>query len=369
MDYIFENWKLSDYIFLCKAILIFYILFGVTVLKLLKSQSKRFLINDNFLLISFVVLITVIVGTRGSNIGTDTSVYYSSFFLPAIESGSLKEALTVLETDILFAVLVWLTSLTENFSFFLFVVSLILNSTLYVFVRKFTDYGKKGSSLLLFLMIFSAFSIFSLEFNIIRNALSIVYLLLAIYYILSSNYKYGIVFMIISILSHRSALLPVVLIIIVLLTQKFPLKYFVGLYLLAIGFSAIGYGFHSIGFLADSSIEDFRNFRTKMDIAYRVGFRLDFVVYNSFFLFLFLKFSNLKNKTDIFLIRLYILSSLVFFLYFHIIFSDRVGLYSWILTPLLLYNIINERYPSKKLHISSIVLLFYYTINHVVLFN
>lgn len=369
MNYIFEFWKTADYIFLFKCILIFYIVFGTFVLKSVNGQPKRFLINDNFLLITFTILITLIVGTRGIKIGTDTPNYYYDFFIPAMEISTLRDALLTLESDLLFTLLVWLTSLTKSFTFFLFVVALIFNSTLYLFVRKFTNYGKNGSSLILFLTIFSGFSLLSIEFNIIRNGLAIGFILLAIHYLLSSKYKYGFLFLTIAFLFHRTAIIPIIVISATLLAKKIPLKYFMILYFVSIGISALGYGFHSIEFFTMSSFDELRKLSNIGESIYKIGFRLDFVLYNTFFLFLFFKFSNFKNHKDLFLIKLYVLNSMIFFLNFYIPFSDRFGLYSWILIPLLLYNTINEYYTSRKLYVSTIVLMFYFIINHIILFH
>jgi hypothetical protein len=365
---IFWDYNEQDYLNVFKIVLAFYILFGTFILKLLISQKDKFIRNDKGWLITFVLFIILFVGTRNYDIGTDTSNYLNFYFIPVSQQvSSYFEVFTRLHSEFLFEVLMSFSFWHHNFTLFLLTVALITNVALYLFVRKFTDFGEKGSSLILFLMLASGFSFISIEINILKNGLSICFLLLSLYSILEKDTKKFIIYIIIALLFHRTAIIPLVLMLAVIFSDKITIKYYIAFYVLAIVLSFAGFGFHSIPFLSELGIEDLQNLRFTTETTYKIGFRYDFVLYNTFFLVLFLKFTNWNSK-DLFLIKYYILSSTVFFFNFYIPYSDRFGIYSWIIIPLLLFNTINEAFPARKVFISTLVLIGFFILNHVILF-
>lgn len=364
----FWDYTYEEYWDLYKIILAFYILFGTFILKLVVSQKEKFIRNDKGLLITFVFFLILFVGTRERYIGTDTSNYLNFYFTPVTtQVRSYFEVFTRLKSDFLFEVLVSFSFWHQNFKLFLLSVAIVTNVSLYIFVRKFTDFGKKGSSLILFLTLASSFSFMSIEINILRNGLSICFVLLSLYSILEKETKNFIIYIIIAYLFHRTAVIPLVLILAVSFFSEIEIKYYLAFYGLAILLSLVGFGFHAIPFLSQLGSEDLQGLSHAGETSYRIGFRYDFVLYNTFFLALFLKFTN-WNTRDSFLIKYYILSSVVFFFNFYIPFSDRFGLYSWIIIPLLLFNTINEAFPKRKVFISTLVLIGFFILNDVILF-
>jgi len=319
--------------------------------------------------LAYVCFLILFIGTREYNIGTDTSNYFNFYFLKILtRAKSYFEIFTILKSDFLFEVLVSFSYWHHNFKIFLSMVAIVMNVSLYVFVRKFTNYGEKGSSLILFLTIASSFSFISIQTNILRNGLSLCFILLSIYSILEKENLKFIIYVIIAYLFHRTAVIPASLILVATYLDKIDIKYFLIFYGLAILLSIVGFGFHVIPFLSQLGGEDFQRLSFSGETSYRIGFRLDFVLYNTFFLILFLKFTN-WNTRDSILIKYYILSSVVFFFNFYIPFSDRFGIYSWIMIPLLLFNTINEAFPTKKILISTWVLIGFFIINKVLLFG
>lgn len=370
MYYIFEDWSNSDYTFLYKCIIGFFILFGTSVLKLLQDKRKRFLINDHFLLLVLVTFLVFIFGTRGKTIGTDTINYYNNYYLNIVNLTTLAEQWHAIQTSFLFKVVFVFTNGIKSYHFFLFIVALIMNSAWYFFVRKFTNKGRFGSSFILFLMITSSFSMLPLQINIIRNGLALAFLMIALYYLLSKQNKLAILFILISFLFHRTIVIPILLITVILfLGKKISIKYYCYLYVLAVLLAFLNFGFHSIAFLKQSTFEDIQTIGTTQEHEYITGFRLDFVLYNSFFLVLFLKFSKMSSPKNIFLIKYYVLASIIFFMNFQIPFSDRVGIYSWIVIPLLLFNLINTAYGRTKLMRQTIVLILFFILNQIILFS
>jgi len=368
MNYFFEHFTFWDYGVLFKFVLGIYILISSIILRITEKKSNLFLRQDRNLLISYVVFLIFWSGTRGIRIGTDTINYFNFYYLRGIRIDNLIDFFTTFKTDFLFEVVMYLTFPFKSFTFFLFSISAIFNIALYFFARKFSNYGKDGSSLMLFLTITCSFSFINMELNIVRNALSITFVLLGLFYVLNKKTKMSVIFFIIAYLFHGTALIPIITIILCNLSSKIELKYFIGLYILAIGLAFIGFGFQSIPFLQNINSEDFKRLIFTGETKYRIGFRIDFVLYNSFFLFLFIKFSNLKNNKDIFLIKYFIITSIIFFFNFKVPFSDRIGLYSWIAIPILLFNTVKNSFPQKKLYISTIVTIGFFVLNYLILF-
>lgn len=362
---VFGDYTEGDFVFLYLTVLAFYILFGTLVLKVLISQKERFIRHDNGLLISFVLFLIIFVGTRKYDIGTDTSNYYNFYFVKiTTQINSYFEIFTTLKSDFLFEVLNSFSFFHRSFTLFLLSVATIMNVSLYVFIRKFTDYGRKGSSLILFLTLASSFSFMSIEINIIRNGLSLCFVLLGLYSVLEKETKKYIFYFIIAYLFHRTAVIPIVLFLVISYFDKIEIKYYIAFYILAILLSLVGFGFHAIPFLSEFGGEDFARLSYSGDTNYRIGFRFDFVMFNTFFLLFFLKFTN-WNSRDSYLIKYYILASVVFFFNFYIPFSDRFGVYSWVIVPLLLFNTINEAFPTKRVYISTIVLIGFFILNNI----
>jgi hypothetical protein len=365
---IFWDYTAGEYRDVYKYILAFYILFGTFILKFLVGQKNRFIRSDRGILLTFVFFLILFVGTRESDIGTDTSNYLNFYFIPVTtQVSSYFEVFTRLNSDFLFEALMSFSFWHHNFKLFLLTVAIVMNISLYFFVRKFTGFGKKGSSLILFLTLASSFSFLSIETNILRNGLSICFILLGLNSILEKDNRKFVIYIIVAYLFHRTAVIPATLILLIAYFDKINIKYYLAFYVFAILISLAGLGFHAIPFLAQLGSEDLQSLSYAGETEYRVGFRFDFVAYNSFFLFLFLKFTN-WNPRDHFLIKFYILTSTIFFFNFYIPFSDRFGIFSWIIIPLLLFNTVNERYPTKKVFISTIVLIGFFILNNIILF-
>jgi len=360
--------EMEDYVLTHKIVLALYIIIATLILKQLEGQKLRFLRNDKNLLLLYIMFFVVFAGTRANTIGTDTNNYYYYFFIPATQVG-VVEMFSRLNSGILFEILLSGAVLVKFFPVFLFSVALVMNVTFYKFVRKFTNKGQDGSSLILFLFLVCNFSFLNLELNIVRNGLAISFIMFAIYYALEKNLKMCLLFFFIGYLFHRTTIIPFVLVMLIWKFKNIPVKYYLILYVLAIGLSAVGFGFHSLTFLTSLGNEDLQSLNFVGETEYKIGFRPDFVGYNTLFLGLFYFFIKTTNAKGMFLLKIYILTSIIFFFNFYIPYSDRFGLYSWVIIPLLFYNIINESFPRRKLYISTVVLISFYILNYVILFQ
>uniref|UniRef100_UPI001C2DEA7D EpsG family protein n=1 Tax=Halobacillus sp. Marseille-Q1614 TaxID=2709134 RepID=UPI001C2DEA7D len=88
---------------------------------------------------------------------------------------------------------------------------------------------------------------------------------------------------------------------------------------------------------------------------YGSSYNINFLLFNTGFLFLFLfaKSTLMLNNTFKSLLNMYILSSGVFFLFGFVAFADRIAGYSWLLIPLLIAVLIKN----IKITINKAVLL------------
>ncbi len=369
MDYLFKNLTTDDYTNIYFWLLLIFMLLGSLLVRHLNSTDfDKYLRTDRNILIVFVLTLIFLFGTRGMRIGTDTWNYYHFFYLKGINiDHSIGAFFGYFNTDFIFEVIMYLTFPFKSFTFFLFTACLIFNIGVYLFARKFTDYGHSGSSLLMFLGLASSFVFVSQQINIIRNGLAIPFLLFGMYYLNNKQLKKGIIFLFISYLCHGTILIPIACIILARIGNKIQLKYFLLFYVIAIGLSFVGFGFDKIVFLDSLGGKYFERLSLVGDTTYRIGFRPDFVLYNTLFLVLFLKFISIKDKLSLFLIKYFILASVIFYFNFNIPFSDRIGAYSWIAIPLLFNTIIKNRFPGKLLHYLTIVTIAYFSINLIIL--
>jgi hypothetical protein len=367
MRFLFEHLTTSEYYTIFSWLLFIFILVGSLNLRYVEFDKEKFLRTDRNLLIIFVVLLIFLVGTRGYKIGTDTYNYRVFYFNPGIRITNVHDFFAFFKTDFLFEVLIYFAFVFKNFGVFLTIVAIIMNGMLYLFVRKYTNYGRNGSSLLLFLLIACNLVFFSHQTNTIRNGLAIPYIFFALYFLKQNRIKYTFLFFLLAFLSHRTALIPIACISFAFLGKNISLKYFIGLYVLAILASAAGFGFNKLTFLSTWGITDLERLTTVGDTNYHIGFRPDFVLYNSIFLFLAVKFSTLKSKDDLFYMKYFILASIIFFFNFNIPFSDRIGAYSWIAIPLLFFNIIQNAFSHKQLYMITLITFFIYALNFIIL--
>lgn len=360
--------EMDDYVLTHKIVLALYILIATLILKQLVDQKQRLLRNDKNLLILYVIFFIVFAGTRANTIGIDTNNYYYYFFIPATQVGVI-EMFAKLNSGLFFEILLSGAVLLNFFPIFLFSVAVVMNIAFYKFVRKFTNNGQDGSSLILFLFLVCGFSFLNLELNIVRNGLAISFIMLAIHYALEENLKKCLLFFFIAFMFHRTTIIPFVLVMAIWKFKNLPLKFYLIFYVLAIGLSAVGFGFHSLDFLTSLGNDDLQSLKFVGDTTYKIGFRPDFVGYNTLFLGLFYFFIKTTNAKGMFLLKIYILTSAIFFFNFYIPYSDRFGLYSWVIIPLLFYNIINESFPKRRLYISTVVLISFFILNYVILFQ
>jgi len=287
---------------------------------------------NNQLIILFSLLLFFLFGGRAFNVGDDTGMYIRAFQEERV-SGNIGFSM--------FADIVRLFSGSGRF--FLYAISFIFMLPICLFFCGV----KYENKFLLFFMFVNMFSFVAMGINIVRQGIGVSLFLLAIYYLEKRRILTAVVLLFVSFSFHYSMIIPIGMYLVSrkLNTIIIPLICFI----VAIPLSMIAFDFFGLlrsipvlgGWfpLADGigGIE--------LHERYRTGFRLDFFIFNLFFAMLGLFYYNRIIK--IFpqyrvYFSVYLFTSAFFFLMFHVPFSDRFGLFSWIFIPFLMFPFVQQ---------------------------
>lgn len=301
----------------------------------------------NYITSGTVVIYLFLFGLREADIGTDTPMYNYQY--------AHNEELDFGTDAPIGALMMFLNNFSENPQVFLFVMSFLFLSIYTYALWKHSDIQQSNFYLIVFSLI-SLFFFETLAINIIRQGVSISFFILAIItHNIDPNKKYKwLCFLFLSICFHFTSIIPILIYFLVISLKKVQINYFYYFYLIsallsAISFSILSFKNYFIGFLfiderrSSYLIDDF--------VDYSVGFKPQFVAFNSIFLILFFYLNRIENNvfyTN--LLKYYALISAVFFMMFQIPFSDRWGIMSWCVIPLLispLFKVYKSRISMK----------------------
>lgn len=297
---------------------------------------KKDSISDGVLLVyalTVVCIVSYLCGLRGISVGTDTMHYYG-FFL----SNKEYEFFSLFDEPIIYFVKIFV-KLFAGFHFFLFLVSGVISISFLYYSKKVG----KSDWILLFVLTISFFLSFDLQVNILKQGMASG-LLLA--FLVQSKIRYMVLFGSLAVLSHASATIPISLYVISRYIDK---DVSLAIYVISIITSFTGV--FTLGALEEFffglGIERVQQIILTYKYYmgnYKIGFRWDFLLFNSFFLVLFYVNNNklFRNKKYKDLFVLYVLMSSVFILMFNYPYSDRYGAYSWILIPYMVYLLITH---------------------------
>lgn len=296
------------------------------------KRNKCIKISHIFAVI-FILLFCALFGTRDVSIGTDTEMYQWQF--EHIEN-------IPLELDFVYYFLAKnLATINRDSSVFIFLMAFIYLLTLFYAIIRYSKIVKANPLLVLFSFV-SLFFFQSLGINIIRQGIGLSFLLLGISYFFKNNKvnKYVIISFLMGVGFHFTTIIPVSLFLIIAYLKNIKLKFYYILYFLCLGLSALNVSILNFKvYLSFLMVDERRNsyLSGKTDELFKIGFKPQFVVFNTFFLlfFIFLLKKYKMNATYELLLKYYILMSAIFFMMFQIPYSDRWGVMSWVLIPFL----------------------------------
>ncbi|MGL5235572.1 MAG: EpsG family protein [Empedobacter falsenii] len=309
----------------------------VSFLAFLKLISKKNFKNIELLfIIIFCFIYSLFFGLRDISIGQDTRAYIRNF--NNINNGALSYESA--SDTILYLLSKVSYYIGFNDSSILLILAFLYLTNLGLFCFKV---GQE-KTIFLFFSLISFFFFYNLGINILRQGLAVSFFLCG--YAFYDNFKKRNLFFILTILSHISS--------VILLTTFYFSKYIKTKYTIIIFFTSIILSFLKfdlkfvIGYIP--FFEKFLKYTDEesyiIDL-YKIGFRLDFVIFNLLFLIIGLcikRFILLDNYLYNNLFKTYALMSSIFFLCFNIPFSDRMGIYSWCLIPLIVFPIFKYKF-------------------------
>lgn len=307
--------------------------FAIWIALSIDLKKKNYHGVINYIIYGMVIIYVLLFGLRGIDIGTDTPMYHYQY--------SNFEELDFGTDAPVGLLMMFLNNFSENPQVFLFVMSFLF---LFIYVYSLWKHSDMQQSNF-YLIVFSLISLFffeSLVINIIRQGVSISFFILAI---ITHNiapfqkHKWRLL-LLLSICFHFTSIIPILLYFLVISLKKVHINYYYYLYLISvllsvISFSILSFKNYFIGFLfiderrSSYLIDDF--------VDYTVGFKPQFVAFNSIFLIIFFYLNRIENNvfyTN--LLKYYALISAVFFMMFQIPYSDRWGIMSWCVIPLLI---------------------------------
>lgn len=296
--------------------------------------------KDKYLSKILIFLFIVLIGFRSYKVGTDTRNYFYFNWVRNFASESTSEVIFVFIMNVI-------KSLHLSFTVFLLVISTLFFLAIYksfILVSKIFQAD-------VFWVLFCFFSLFfaqSLSINVIRQGLALSFLLYALTLWITLKkitIKLGVLCFL-AVITHSTSLIPILLYIFVLIFDKrIQMRYYFILYLLGIIVSFLNIGFLDISPALLDILNDGKRagYLTDTDQIYVTGFKPQFVAFNSIFLvlyyYIYRKFF-IKNAaislTYNQVLKYYLLASFIFFMAFQIPYSDRWGLFSWIVIPILM---------------------------------
>lgn len=343
---------------------IYYVLVFICFIIGIMSNSFR-LRKKHYIVYGFILLFALWIGGRPLDIGTDTIAYKYMFE----SQKGIPLFSGVYQGDLLFIFISRIGVNWGNYQFCFFAVSFLTLLFTYLFAKKLCKEEYVGSSLLLFFCILATHIYFNQQFNIIRSGLSISILYFFFYAIYKKQHIPALIYGTVAIGLHMTMLIPIVILLFIHFFPSLNIKYCIYIYLIAIILSYLGYGVHTFSdFLLGSEIRQIQSYLNGNDFEYKIGFRIDFVIFNSFFLIWFLYLRNRLKGEDLFLdysIKYYLLTSTIFFLWFYIPFSDRVGAYSWNIIPIILYVSMCKSFPREQKTYGILTFISIYIINFI----
>lgn len=299
----------------------------------LDFKKRNHQLVSNCIVFLLMICYIFLFGMRSIDVGTDTEMYHWQY--------SHYEDITF-GTDAPVGLLFrFLNIFSENPQIFLFVMSFLFVTINFYALKKYSILYKSS----FYLSVFSLISLFffeSLGINIIRQGLSLAFFVLAITirgFKPPSSFKW-ILFFILSICFHFTSLIPVLLYLLVAYFKNGRMIYYYAIYTLTVLLSALNVSILSfkeyfIGFLL---VDERRGgYLDGNDFSYSIGFKPQFVLFNSVFLVLFI-YLNKIQEGEFYkgLLKYYIVISSIFFMMFQVPFSDRWGVMSWCVIPFLL---------------------------------
>lgn len=336
------------------------------VTRLGRNQKKQ---------IIFCILISIglslFIGARNPDIGTDTAQYY---WKAKYGARFLKEALEKIEfgEDPIYYICLTYIGKIWGPKWALTCVCLVTNLIFLRFTYLLCRDNGIANYTRVFIYVLTTFCCFNMETNIIRNGVAVPIMMISLYWFSKRNIVRGVIVGLIAISCHFTTIILIVIYLMILYlkpSQKLcNYAFFIAMGLSAVGISMLSFGvFENFDLRATDAYVQVQKYSD-----YQMGFRPTFVAFNTIF-WAFFMYARKRVNSPMYdlMLKYYTLASALFFLWQALPFNDRMGLYSWIVIPFLLAPAIAQF--RKKLPLSGevtfllyFVMCFYLAYKHTV---
>lgn len=340
----------------------YYILLFIIYLSVIREANRRKVRISKGLIFLILFIIGLYIGLRPLDVGTDTKNYLRGYILS--QSQFNDNEYNKFGSDPLFNIVRKGLAQIVSYRFFLIIVEYTILFLIYKSC-KLASITDKKSTLLLLLFILSSSCAYNFQTNIIRNGLAIAAIFVYSHYIYNKKPINGIIYLIIGIGCHFSVLLPLVIFLFCRYTNL-DIKYYYLFFTICLLMSFYNIGIHTFIGVGDIDFNKANKYLSSIDgTTYKIGFRPTFAIYNTFFLLLF-NYIAKSNSFLIYYLKYYTVSSGIFFLFFGIPFSDRIGAFSWLAIPYILYIGLHEASIPRKKLIINISFITYLLISYLI---
>ncbi len=186
-----------------------YIICIIITLILNFFAEKSFKRNNKILGLSFlgISLFTLcfIAGVRNLTVGTDVNVYVSRLIHVSNNSIDIFNYLKNSNSDLLFALLIYLGNLSKSAHFVLFLIELAVALPIYIYAYKTKEKNSLSITILIFFL-----TMYCVSFNLMRQSIAIAICILAYYYFNNKHKNQAYFLVIIASLFHKTALIVIV---------------------------------------------------------------------------------------------------------------------------------------------------------------
>ncbi len=323
--------------FLIYAFFVFFaLLFALKVdVRRKQAQTLGVLVS-----VFFVIALIVLFGFRDFKVGTDTLMYkYQFTYYKKIDFGAEFMINWLMSTLHLF---------TNDPRAYIFILSSIFLVVIFWASILFSRYFQYNV-LFVFFSFISFYYFENLGINIVRQGIALAFLLVALgyYYRKPKSIVFWLIPTLLAIGFHLTSLVVILVFLLVIIFKRlhfifYSIIYFAFVVLAFFKISILTF-MGSFGKLFEG---DRRNdyLNGAMDKEFSIGFKPQFVIFNTLFLLIFFlirKYGQKQEHYDI-LLKTYIGISCIFFMMFQIPFSDRWGVMSWVLIPFLFAPVFAE---------------------------
>ena len=319
----------------------------------------------------FALYFIAIVGFRDVSVGTDTVNYH--YWM----AGDVPQEAKM---EVMFSwLMAGLSSIGASFSVFLLIIAGLFYGIIAYALKNLSNKYQANA----FFVFFSFVSLFfaeSLAINIIRQGLSLAFLIFA--YSLWERKQYtAYLFLLLAFITHTTVIIPIVVFLLLqLVAKRIPLYYFLGLYVLGIVLAYLNVGLLNIASVMEVLLQKdpgrLSTYFLNDDGLYQVGFKPQFVAFTTLFLGIglymrrqsFMVASAWSTSYDQ-LLKYFVSVSFLFFMAFQIPYSDRWGLFAWIAIPFIVLPCFSKDFKPKTAVIVFFILLYafftlYNTLKH-----